>query len=154
MRKFIAILFVSVLTCIASEVCRAQFSKLSFGDYGVSSIRPESFSAVSGAVWLDVTNSMEGFKISEISALVYKNGRSFVSGTANDVYVPSGASRVNISGRAALCSGASLWDVLALLAFNPEDYSVDLTVRITLDSGPSRLVSQKNLPVKTLLKLM
>lgn len=154
MRKLLALVFISFLTCLASDICWAQFSKLSFGGYGVSSIRPESFSAVNGAVWIDVTNSMEGFNISEISALVYKNGRAFVTGSANDVYVPSGSSKVTITGRAALCTGSSLWDVLALLAFNPADYSVDLSVRITLDSGETRVVSQKNLPVSVLLKLI
>lgn len=154
MRKFLIVLFVSAVAFLSADQCRAQFSKLSFGDYGVSSIRPESFRAVNGAVWLDVTNPMIGFKMSEITGVVYKNGRPFVSGTANDVYVPMGTSRVTVTGRAALCSGASLWDVLALITFDPNDYTVDLSVRITLDSGESRVVSQKNLPVSVLLKLM
>lgn len=153
-KRLFAVLLVGMLAFAASDMCRAQFSKLSFGKYGVSSIRPESFRAVRGAVWMDVTNSMEGFTISEIQGLVYKNGVPFVSGTASDVYIPSGAARMNVSGRAALCDGASLWDVLALIAFDPKDYSVDLSVRITLDSGAARVVSKKNLPVEALLKLI
>ena len=43
---------------------------------------------------------------------------------------------------------------VALISFNPADYSVDLSVRITLDSGETRVVSQKNLPVSVLLKLI
>lgn len=145
---------VCVLAFASSEVCHAQFSKLSFGKYGVSSIRPESLRAVRGAVWLDVTNPMVGFTISEIKGTVYKKGVPFVHGTASDVYIPLGAARANISGRAALSPSASLWDVLALIAFDPEDYSVDLSVRITLDTGETRVVSKSQMPVTTLLKLI
>lgn len=154
MRKFLIVALVSAVAFLSADQCRAQFSKLSFGDYGVSSIRPESFKAVCGAVWLDVTNPMIGFRMSEIKGVVYKDGRPFVSGTANDVYVPMGTSRVTVTGRAALCAGASLWDVLALITFDADDYSVDLSVRITLDSGETRVVSKKDLPVAVLLKLI
>lgn len=154
MKRLFAVLLIGFLAFLAAEECHAQFSKMSFGKYGISSIRPESFRAVNGAVWLEVNNSMEGFTVSEIQGMVYKNGVQFVSGKANDFYVPAGFSKVTVSGRAALCSGASLWDVLALIAFDPKEYSVDLSVRITLDSGESRVVSKKNLPVTALLKLM
>lgn len=154
MKRLLAVLLVGMLSVTASDLCHAQFSKLSFGKYGVSSIRPESFRAVRGAVWMDVTNPMEGFTISEIQGLVYKNGVPFVSGAASDVNIPSGTARMTVIGRAALCDGASLWDVLALIAFDPKDYSVELSVRITLDSGATRVVSKKNMPVEALLKLI
>lgn len=154
MKRLFTVLLVGVITLAASDVCNAQFSKLSFGKYGISSISPESFWAVSGVVWIDVTNPMEGFTVSEIHGLVYKNGVPFVSGRAADIHVSTGTARVNITGRASLCDSASLWDVLALIAFDPMDYSVDLSVRITLDSGESRVVSKKNLPVSVLLKLI
>ena len=97
---------------------------------------------------------MVGFTVSEIQGTVYKNGVAFVSGSASDVYIASGTARATISGRAALSSNASLWDVLALIAFDPEDYSVDLSVRITLDTGETRVVSKKKMPVSALLKLI
>lgn len=154
MKRLFAILVVCVVAFASAEVCRAQFSKLSFGKYGVSSIRPESLRAVRGAVWVDVTNPMEGFTVSEIKGTVYKKGVPFVYGSASDVYIPSGSARAQISGRASLSSSASLWDVLALIVFDPNDYSVDLSVRITLDSGETRVVSKTRMPVAALLKLI
>lgn len=154
MKRLFAFFVVALVAFATSQVCFAQFSKLSFGKYGVSSIRPESFRAVRGAVWVDVTNPMGGFTVSEIRGMVYKNGIPFVSGTASDVRIPSGAARAVVSGRAALCDGASLWDVLALIAFDPKGYSVDLSVRITLDSGATRVVSKKGMSVEALLKLI
>lgn len=154
MKRYFAVLFLCVLTFASSEVCHAQFSKLSFGKYGISSIRPESLRSVRGAVWIDVTNPMEGFTVSEIKGTVYKKGVPFVYGSASDVYITSGSTRADISGRASLSEAASLWDVLALIVFDPNDYSVDLSVRITLDSGATRVVSKKNMPVAALLKLI
>lgn len=154
MKRLFAVLVLCVVAFVSSETCHAQFSKLSFGKYGISSIRPESLRAVRGAAWIDVTNPMEGFTVSEIKGTVYKNGTAFVSGSASDVHVPSGTGRVTVSGRASLSPDASLWSVLALIAFDPEDYSVDLTVRITLDSGATRVVSKKKMPVSALLKLI
>lgn len=154
MKRLFLVLLIGFVACVTASECHAQFSKLSFGKYGISSIRPESFRSVNGAVWLDVNNSMEGFTVSEIQGMVYKNGVQFVSGRADDFHVPAGSSKVTVSGRASLCPQASLWDVLALIAFDPKEYSVDLSVRITLDSGDTRVVSKKNLPVSVLLKLI
>ena len=154
MKRLCALLAVCVVAMAASETCLAQFSKLSFGKYGISSIRPESLRSVRGAVWIDVTNPMEGFTVSEIKGTVYKKGVPFVYGSASDVYITSGSARADISGRASLSETASLWDVLALIVFDPNDYSVDLSVRITLDSGATRVVSKLQMPVAALLKLI
>ena len=154
MKRLFAILVVCVLAFASSEVCHAQFSKLSFGKYGVSSIRPESLRAVRGAVWVDVTNPMVGFTVSEIKGTVYKKDVPFVYGSASDVHIPLGTRRATITGRASLSPSASLWDVLALIAFDPEDYSVDLSVRITLDTGETRTVSKSQMPVTALLKII
>ena len=154
MKRIFALFLISVVTFAFAEVCHAQFSKLSFGKYGVSSIRPESLRAVRGAVWIDVTNPMGGFTISEIKGTVYKRGVPFVYGSASDVHIPSGSARANISGRASLSETASLWDILALIVFDPADYSVDLSVRITMDSGETRVVSKSKMSVTALLKLI
>ena len=154
MKRLFAILVLSAVAFASAHVCHAQFSKLSFGKYGISSIRPESLRSVRGAVWIDVTNPMEGFTVSEIKGTVYKNGVPFVYGSASDVHIPSGSARAQISGRASLSDSASLWDVLALIVFDPEDYSVDLSVRITMDSGETRVVSKSRMPVAALLKLI
>ena len=154
MKKAIAILAAVCLALVASVEGRAQFSKLKFGDYGVKSISPESFTAVKGAVWLEVTNPMEGFTVSEVRGMVYKNGSPFIAGSADDFRVPAGNEKVVISGRAALCPGVSLWTVLGLIFFDPDEYSVDMSARITLDSGATRVVEKKAMPVTKLLKLM
>lgn len=153
MKRILAVLIICIVTVAASDICHAQFSRLSIGKYGISSIYPESFRAVKGVVWLEVTNPMEGFTVSEVKGTVYKNGVPFVTGMTDDFHIAPGSGKRTISGRAALCDGVSLWTVLSLLSFNPNDYMVDISMRITLDSGNSRVVSKKSMPLKTLLKL-
>ena len=104
-----------------------------------------------------VGGSAEHTQVNRAGVLHISSGGTANSTTVNsngDVHISSGSAKVTISGRAALSDTASLWDVLALIAFDPEDYSVDLSVRITLDSGETRVVSKKNMPVAALLKLI
>ena len=151
--RFLVLLVAAFVSLLAADECAAQFSKLSISDYGIKSIMPENFSAVRGAVWLEVENPMESFTVSEISGKVYKNGVALLQGKADDFTVVNGKSKVEISGRASLCGSASLWSVLALVFFEPEQYKVDMSMRITLASGETRVVEKKGLPVTVLLKL-
>lgn len=153
MKKFLMFLLVSAVAFLAADECNAQFSKLSLGDYGIKSISPESFRSVSGAVWLEVTNPAEGFTVSDISGVVYKNNTPFVKGTASSFRVYPGTGKVVVSGHASLCDGVSLWTVLSLLSFNPEEYSVDIIMKVTMDSGESRMITKFKVPVSVLLKL-
>ena len=154
MKRLLSIFIVAVVARVSSEDMHAQFSRLSFGKYGISSISPESFRAVSGSAWLDVTNPDVGFTLSEVRGTVYKNGTPFVSGRMADVRIPSGTGRRTFTGRAELCSGITLWNVLSSIAFDPDDYAVDISMRVTLDTGETRVVSKSRLPLRVLLKLM
>lgn len=154
MKRLVCIIVFLTVALLSADGLRAQFSRLSFGKYGISSISPEGFTAVNGSVWLDVTNPDVGFRLTEIHGTVYKKGTPFVAGKAADVYISAGTGRRTFSGRAQLCSGVSLWNVLSSIAFDPDDYSVDISMRVTLDTGETRVVSQSRLPLRVLLKLM
>lgn len=151
--RFIVLFIAAIVALVAADDCAAQFSKMTISDYGVKSIVPESFSSVRGSVWLDVVNPMETFTVSGVAGKVYKNGVPFIQGFTDPFTVVNGSSKVVISGRASLCPGASLWTVLGLLFFDPEEYSVDISVTITMESGATRVVEKNGLPVSVLLKL-
>lgn len=154
MKRKYAVLIIAVITLLLAPVrAEAQFSRLSFGKYGIESIGLESFTSVKGAVWLNVTNPEEGFTVSDVSGTVYKKGTPFLTGSTDSFSVPKGTEKCVISGRAGLCPGVSLWTVLSLIYFVPENYSVDISLKITMESGKSRVVTKKGLPVTTLLKL-
>lgn len=153
MKKLFTLFVLAAVWAVAADECFAQFSQISIGKYSIESIRPEGFSAVSGAVSLEVTNSGEGFTVSEIIGTVYKEGVPFVTGKASNFHVAPGSQKLIISGRASLCQGASLWSVLGLLFFDPEDYAVDIRLKVTTASGEVRVLEKKKLPVSVLLKL-
>lgn len=131
----------------------AQFSRLSIGEFGIESISPEGLSAVKGAVWVDVTNPGETFTVSDIKGTVYKEGAPFVSGTAPGFTVSKGNGKVTVAGRAELCEGVSIWSLFGLVMFDPEDYMVDVSLKITTASGKTRVAQKKGMPLKALLKM-
>ena len=149
-RSFIVTLLLTLMSAVNAN---AQFSRLSIGKYGIQSVSPEGFSAVNGAVWLEVANPGETFTVSDIKGTVYKDGSPFVKGTAPGFTVLNGRSKVTVSGHAGLCEGVSLWSLFSLVVFEPEDYTVDISMKITTSSGKTRVAQKKGMPLKAPLKL-
>lgn len=148
------ILFVvTVVFCLLfCQRADAQMSKLHFSKYKISGISVRSMRSVDGSLQLTCRNDTSGFTMSEIYGMVYKNGKPFVKGVAHPVRVSQGTSSFEVSGNATLCDGISLWDVLACIAFDPDDYTVDVMMRVTMDSGASRVVDKRGVSVGALLK--
>lgn len=148
-----SLIIAAILFLTSAFVANAQFSRLSIGKYGIQSVSPDGFSAVNGAVWLEVANPGETFTVSDIKGTVYKDGSPFVKGTAPGFTVLNGSSKVTVSGHAGLCEGVSLWSLFSLVVFEPEDYTVDISMKITTSSGKTRVAQKKGMPLKALLKL-
>ena len=152
MKKLIVLLFVSFAAFLSAEECKAQYDTLKFGEFGVSSVSPISSTSVKGKVWVDVENPLGGFTVSNIEGRVYKNGVPLVEGRPDDYYVPTGKCRLNLTGVASLCPGASIWDVLGLIFFQASQYTVDIKAIVTDDGADPVVMEVKNIPVLTLLK--
>lgn len=151
-KRFIVLIVAFAVGFASADDCKAQYDVLKFGDFGVSSVRPAGAASVSGSVWVDVDNPQVGFTVSEIYGKLYRNGVPLIEGHADDYYVPSGETRLTITGTASLCPGASIFDVLALIFFKPEYYTVDIMAMITDDGAAPVLKEVKDIPVMTLLK--
>lgn len=152
MKKLILLVIVSLVAFISADECKAQYDTLKFGDFGITSINPKSFTSVGGAVWVDVENPQVGFKVSEIYGKLYHNGVPMIEGRADDYYVPTGTGKLHITGVASLCPGTSVLDVLGLFFFNPEEYTVDIKAIITDDGADPVVKEVKDIPILTLLK--
>ena len=83
MKRLKILIYVSIFTLFATAESYAQFDKVSFGKYGISSISPQSLRSVVGEAWIDVTNAAKSFKVSNIQGVVYKKGKPFI------LYFPS-----------------------------------------------------------------
>lgn len=151
-RKLIVLVVAVFVGLAAEEECRAQYDHLKFGDFGVTSISPVSFTSVRGEVWVDVENPQAGFSVTEVYGKLYCNGRALIEGKADDYYVPNGRGRLNLTGVASLCPGVSIFDVLGLIFFDPQMYTVDIKAIITDDGAAPVVKEVKNIPILTLLK--
>ena len=152
MKRLKILIYVSIFTLFATAESYAQFDKVSFGKYGISSISPQSLRSVVGEAWIDVTNAAKSFKVSNIQGVLYKKGKPFVTGTANAFQVEKGTKRLPLKGKASLCEGVSLWSVLGLLSFDAKDYAVDVSMTVTTGDGKQKVISKKMVPLNKLLK--
>lgn len=155
MKKLIYIILASAIMLAGSALdCKAQLSQIKINSYKIESISPNNFRSVSGAALFNLSNPLADVQVSNISGTIYKQGNAFISGNAADFVIPSGTSSVRATGTASLCSGVSLWNVFALLAFNPEDYSVDINATVRIGNTAPRLISIKKMPVASIIKRM
>lgn len=152
MKRILFIVITTLLTFLGYEDCKAQYDTLKFGDFGVSSITPVGSDAVEGSVWVEVENPLVGFTVSNVEGKLYKNGVALIEGKADDYYVPSGTSKLVLTGKASICPGISVFEVLGLVLFQAEQYSVDIKAVVTDDGAAPVVMEAKNVPFLTLLK--
>lgn len=151
MKKLVSIVLGAVLLMFCAAEANAQKSLgLSINSYKISSIRPQSWRSVDGAVDLSL-RSATSFRLSNISGVVYKNGRAFVQGKADDLSVTKGNSSVTVRGNATLCNGVGIMDVLRCINFNPSDYSIDVYLTLILEDGTSMPIVKKGVPLSSIL---
>jgi hypothetical protein len=92
------------------------------------------------------------FRAKRVYGKLYKNGVALIEGKADDYYVPNGNGKITLTGVASLCPGASIFDVLGLIFFEADKYTVDIKAIIT-DDGEDPVVKEvTGMPVLTLLK--
>ncbi|MBQ9548638.1 MAG: hypothetical protein IJV01_05735 [Bacteroidales bacterium] len=140
------------LFCALAPASRAQLSRLKFGSYKISSISPRSLRSCDGAVQVSVRNDTVGFVMRNISGLVYRSGVPFVTGQASDVDVRPGRNTLVVPGNVTLCDGVSLWTILGLLfSFDINEYTADLRLTLTTDTGDSRVIEEKGMSVAAVL---
>ena len=152
MKRFLLII-VAAAIAVSASANGGVYSKLSIGDYGIDNIWPAGMTAITGAVWVEIDNSGDAFTVSQIKGTVYREGSPFVTGTANNVRIAKGKGKYVVNGQASLCSGVSLFSILRVLSFDPNVYSVDMSVVVTFDDGRQEALSVEKLPVSALLKL-
>lgn len=152
--RIIMIVLTAAFSIVLSDDCCAQYEKIKGGEFGIETLYPVSYSEVGGSVWMDVNNPYSGLTVSEVTCVVYRENQPFIEGVADPFIVPAGESRVVISGKAALCEGVTLIEVLKLvLVLDLDLYTVDMVMTVTDASGNSKVLKQKGRPVTELLKI-
>lgn len=151
MKRILYVLTIAVLSLVATPA-KAQLSRLHFGGYSITSLRPQSFSSVAGSVKVTVTNDTTSFVMKNISGKVYKLGTPLVQGNAADVFVPHGLSEVGVQGEASLCEGVGFLTILScLFGFNINDYTADVSMTVVDEQGHTRHFSENGMSVAAIL---
>lgn len=147
--KKIILTFIAILC--ASALHAQLLSGLHFSNPKIESISPISFTSTSGIARVECNNTDQAFTLTNISGMVYKKGQPFVSGTAKDIEFPLGQNLIRVVGTANLCPGISLWNVLACIIFDPDDYAIDVRATIVYSDGTIREADKRNIPLRWLL---
>lgn len=134
--------------CLFAGAASAQyFEGLYASSYRINSLRPESFSSLSGAVTVKMSNTGGVRQFKDIRAVLYRNGSPFLRGTCSDVTVPSGESEVFFSGRAQL-DGVSIFSVLgSALLTDLSAYTADVFFTAVAADGTATPVARQGVPL-------
>lgn len=152
MKLLYKILLISIVALFTGTKASAQLSYLKFDNYKVQSINIKSLRSVAGSVEIKLKNDTTSFRMSKISGRVIKNGTSFIEGWADDMLILKGDNTVILNGTASLCPGIRLIEVLACMIIDPEDFSIDVSMMVTVEDGsPSQEIKKEGIPLKDLL---
>lgn len=145
-----AILLASVTAPQAEAAPKSP--KITIKKYRITGIKPESLRSVEGTIELTLENKSAALMLRNINGKIYKNGVDFIQGYCLDVEIPRGISVITIHGNASLCEGVSLLEVLKLVNFNPDDFTVDFSVNCTFVRGKGLKIARNGIPLRQILE--
>lgn len=146
MRKKLLLVLALLLMTLAA---RGQyFTGFSVESYRITSAWPTSLRSVRGNVQAVIGNTGQTRRLSDVEAIVYRNGRRFVVGTGEDTTFMKGRGTYVLKGRATLADGVSTWDAIrAAFNFNANEYTIDFNVTITYPDGHRDYVTRRGIPL-------
>ena len=149
MKRLPILLILFLLPFLASAQHSTGLKVLS---YKITSAWPASLRSVKGRAKVVVNNTDKERTLSDIKALVYRNGEPFVEGVCTDVALERGQVVYTPQGLVTLCEGQSVWDAIkAALAFDASEYTVDISMQVAY-SDTTAFITRKGVPLKKYLK--
>ena len=131
----------------------AQMSMLRFRNFEVKSVMPTGFRTVRATVELELVNPGKAMEMTDVKLTVYRNGKTYVTGTCPSIPVDTGEPVVRAVGVFRLADGISLFSVLrTLLNVNLKEYSADVTLTALGDNGKEQDFMLKGFSVANLAK--
>ena len=145
MRIFSALAVVAVMLltgCSGYKDIRVDSCRL-------ESISPVGLKALDAGFSVSVDNPVKEILISDIDGTVYYDGGEFGHFEAPPVTVPGkSVSDVRVDVRAALSKSLTLMQVMSMAtAFDPSEFTVDISLTVKVKGGLKKKVELKGLPV-------
>lgn len=150
MKKIFSLIAIAIVAMACALNACAQASNLSISNYKVRSVKLKGITSVDGTVLLNISNKGAAIVISEVRGAVYKGESLFMTGTADDIVIPSGGSALEVVGHCHLSSFTGVWALLSDPTIDPAAYNVDIYCKVGY-KGSIRVIDVKNIPLSTFL---
>ena len=107
---------------------------------------PTGLRSARASVELEAKNDTSAFTLQDVKLLVYWKGSPFVEGICDEVTVPKGTSKVQLTGEFDLCDDVSVWSAVTALK-NPDlsEFTGDIDMTVVSDKGRKIAWSQQGL---------
>lgn len=152
MRHILIFLAMACMLCLSSG-CN-KFKDIKVTGAKLESIRPAGLKSVHGTVLVGIDNPTMSFTIKDIEGKVRRKGSPFCSFAADGITVAKKCDDwYRMNGTVMLDPSVSVISILSLVNnFNPDDYTVDLSMRVKLKNGPAARINKKDIPARWFLK--
>lgn len=151
-RQILVFLALAIVLCLSSG-CN-KFKDIKVTGAKLESIRPAGLKSVHGTVLVGIDNPTMSFTIKDIEGKVRRKGSPFCSFAADGITVAKKCDDwYRMNGTVMLDPSVSVISILSLVNnFNPDDYTVDLSMRVKLKNGPAARINKKDIPARWFLK--
>lgn len=150
MKRKIYILFIAILAVCLTGCSKAK--EISVTSCELVSLSPSGLKSIDGTVAVGIHNPMFEFRVTNTSGVVYYKGAELVYFTVDDFAVePHCDEKYNLTGRASLAPGISLFTVLGLARnIKAEQYTIDVSTTMKA-KGLHKTITRKGIPLEELM---
>ena len=141
-RRLILTLLVllTAMVAMAGPDQKNALQHIKFGKARIVSFVPTGLRSARASVELEAKNDTSAFTLQDVRLLVYRKGLPFVEGVCDEVTVPKGTSKVQLTGEFDLCDDVSVWSALTALK-NPDLSEFTGDIDMTIVSGKGRKIA-------------
>lgn len=151
--RHILIFLAMAIVLSLSSGCN-RFKDIKMTGVKLESIRPAGLKSIHGAVLVGIDNPTMSFTVNDIEGKVHRKGSPFCSFAADGITVAAKCDDwYRMNGTVMLDPSVSILSLPGLANnFNPDDYTVDLSMRIKLKNGPGARINRKGIPARWFMK--
>ncbi len=150
MKNVLRVVLAAVLT-LAAVSC-VNYHKIGITSVKLGTVTPTGFKSVVAMVKVGVENKSCEFTISDIEGTIYRSGTDIGSYRIDDVTIPKGTGTYSTAGEVVLNGNISVFEVISAVSnFSPDEYTLDLALKVKAKGGAAFKIKLKNIAVSDLV---
>lgn len=159
MKEFLKakVLFVLLLSAFAmTTVSCTKYRDIKVISCKLDSVSPKGLKSAELDFNVAFRNPAQAIAISDIYGTVFRQDREIGYISADPFEIPGrGDSEAGLKAKVSLVPSLSVMEALSLFSdFKPEDYTVDIMLKIKIKGGISKKLALEDVPVADLAKMM